>query len=126
MARYVRVVSLWIHPGQAAAFEAFERDAARIMARHGGRIDSAVRIEPGGEGGGPFEVHIVSFPDRAAADSYASDPETLKLSGRRAEIIARTEMLAGFPAGRIRPESPMIGALVQKLGSCGDSSQTSA
>ena len=99
MARYVRIVSLWIHPGQAAAFEAFERDAVRIMVCHGGLIDSAVRMDPGGSGDPPFEVHVVSFPDRAAADSYASDPETLKLSGRRAEIIARTEVLAGFPAG---------------------------
>lgn len=36
--RYVWVVSLWIHPGQEAAFEAFERAAVRIMERHGGRI----------------------------------------------------------------------------------------
>ena len=102
--RYVRVVSLWIHPGQEAAFEQFEREAARIMARHGGRIDSAVRIDPAGSGGGragdsPFEVHIVSFPDRPAADSHAADPETVKLRLRRAEIISRTEVLEGYEAG---------------------------
>lgn len=97
MSRYVRVVSLWIHPGQAAAFGAFEREAARIMARHGGRIDTAVRI--GGAGDSPFEVHVVSFPDRAAADSYAEDTETMALRTRRATIIARTEVLEGRPAG---------------------------
>jgi uncharacterized protein (DUF1330 family) len=97
--RYIRIVSLWIHPDQEAAFEAYEGDAARLMARHGGRIESAVRVEPGGVGDLPFEVHVVSFPDLAAADSYAADPETLKLRSRRAEIIVRTEVLAGRPAG---------------------------
>lgn len=95
--RYIRVVSLWIRPGQEAAFEAFERDAVRIMARHGGRIDAAVRVAGGGDS--PFEVHIVSFPDLAAAESYAADPETVELRPRRAGIITRTEVLAGYPAG---------------------------
>ncbi len=97
MARYIRIVSLWIHPGQEAAFEAFERDAARIMARHGGRIDSAVRLS--GKRDLPFEVHVVSFPDPAAADSYATDPETTSLKARRAAIIARTELLEGREVG---------------------------
>ena len=97
MSRYVRVVSLWIHPGQEAAFDVFEQDAARIMARHGGRIDAAVRMDGAGEA--PFEVHVLSFPDRAAAESYAADSETVELRPRRAEIIARTEVLTGFPAG---------------------------
>ncbi len=101
MARYIRIVNLWIHPGQEAAFEAFERDAARIIARHGGRIDSAVRID--GKGDLPFEVHVVSFPDPAAADSYAADPETLSLRTRRAAIIVRTEFLEGREAGPYQP-----------------------
>ncbi|MFT3725168.1 MAG: hypothetical protein QM773_16475 [Hyphomonadaceae bacterium] len=101
MTRYIRIVSLWIQPGQEAAFEAFERDAVRIMVRHGGRIDSAVRV--GGEGDRPFEVHLVSFPDPAAADSYAADPETQSLRTRRAAIIARTTVLEGREAGPYRP-----------------------
>jgi antibiotic biosynthesis monooxygenase (ABM) superfamily enzyme len=95
--RNIRVVSLWIYPGQEAAFEAFEREAVRLMARHGGRIDSATRIEQGTET--PFEVHVVSFPDRPSAESYAADPETVELRGRRAEIISRTEMLEGYSVG---------------------------
>ena len=73
------------------------------MARHGGRIDSAVRIEPDAtpksDGEPPFEVHVVSFPDMAAADSYASDPETAGMRLKRPSIIARTELLAGRTAG---------------------------
>jgi len=103
MDRYVLVVSLWIHPGQEAAFEAFEGDAARAMAKHGGRIDQAVRLAPGltpgGGGEPPFEVHVVSFPNRAAADSYGADPEFAGLRSRRSGIIARTEVLAGQKVG---------------------------
>jgi hypothetical protein len=101
--RYVRVVSLWIHPGQEAAFEAFEREAARLMARHGGRIDHAVRLTPPPAAPSaediPYELHIVSFPDEASFEAYSSDPATLALREKRPKIIARTVLLAGREAG---------------------------
>jgi uncharacterized protein (DUF1330 family) len=97
--RHIRVVSLWIHPGQEVAFEAFERAASRIMARYGGRIDRAVRVAAGQAGDSPFEVHVVSFPGKEAAESYAADPETVELRRRRDGIIARTEVLEGRAAG---------------------------
>lgn len=98
--RHTLVVSLWIHPGQEAEFEAFEREAAALMARYGGRIEQAIRIDDaGGQGGGPFEVHVVSFPDRAAAESYRADPEVRAKGSQRAAIIARTEVLEGYSAG---------------------------
>jgi hypothetical protein len=101
--RYVRIVSLWIHPGQEAAFDAFEREAARIMARHKGRIDNAVRMTPpdgaGPNDATPYEIHVVSFPDRAAAEAYASDPATLALGEKRGRIIARTVLMHGRQAG---------------------------
>lgn len=101
--RYIRIVTLWIHPGQEAAFDAFERDAARLMAKHKGRIDQAIRLAPP-EGAGPkdatpYELHIVSFPDRAAAEAYTADPETLALRQRREGIISRTILMAGTEAG---------------------------
>jgi len=101
--RYVRIVTLWIHKGQEAAFEAFEREAARIMARHKGRIDSAVRLTPP-EGAAPndatpYEVHVVSFPDKAEAEAYAADPATLALREKRDRIISRTVLMAGREAG---------------------------
>ena len=99
---HIRIVSLWIHPGEEAAFEAYERDAARLMARHGGRIERAIRVQAvgvGGEGEAPYEVHLVSFPSREAADSHAADPETALLRLRRAKIIARTDILEGLEAG---------------------------
>jgi hypothetical protein len=99
--RYVLLVHLWIHPGQEAAFEVFEREAARIMARHKGRIDSAIRMmaTDAPKDATPFEVHVVSFPDKAAWEAYGQDPETLKLREKRGKIIARTALMQGREAG---------------------------
>ena len=94
MAEVVRVVSLWIHPGQEKAFEAFEQEAAAIMASHGGRIDRAIRIRGAGCES-PYEVHIVAFPDDSAFESYRSDPRILQLAQRRSGIIAKTIILNG-------------------------------
>jgi hypothetical protein len=93
---YVRVVSLWIHPGQEAAFAAFEREA--VMGRYGGRVDRAVRVVGGG-GDSPFEIHVLVFPDRDAAESCATDAETERLRDRRARVIMRTEVQEGRFAG---------------------------
>lgn len=98
--RHVRVVSLWIHPGQEAVFEAFEQEAEQRMARHGGRIDSVVRVDnPGGSADAPYEIHVVSFPDAASVAAYAGDPETLGLLALRNAIISRTVVVTGRDAG---------------------------
>ena len=103
MSRVFRVVSLWLRDGDIAGFEAFERDAVRIMARHGGRIDNVVRIARPDEvcptSDVPFEIHVVSFPDDDAFEAYAADPETEALRGRREQIISRTQVMAGRGAG---------------------------
>lgn len=95
--RLILVVSLWPVPGEEATFEAFERDAARAMARHGGRIERVLRVEPGAPDA-PREVHVVSFPDREALAAYQADGETRRLGSRREACIARTEVLAARDA----------------------------
>jgi hypothetical protein len=101
--RYIRIVSLWIRPGQEAAFEAFEREAVRIMAKHKGRIDQAIRMTPpenaGPDDANPYEIHIVSFPDKSFADAYAADPDTLALRERRSRIISHAVLMSGREAG---------------------------
>ena len=109
--RYARIVSIWIHQGQEAAFDAFEHDAARRMARFGGRIDAAIRTAPGGDAPAldsatPYEVHFVSFPDRAASDSYAMAPESQSLQEKRSAIIAQTRITPGVSAGPYGVEKP--------------------
>ncbi len=37
------VVSVWLKTDDVPAFESFERAAARVMAKHGGRIEAPLR-----------------------------------------------------------------------------------
>jgi hypothetical protein len=91
--RLVLVVNLWLKDGDVAGFEAFEHAAADVMATHGGRIDAAIRCDA--YAGGPFEVHLVSFPDVAAFDAYRADPRRVALGAQRERVIARTEVWRG-------------------------------
>ncbi len=90
----VLVVSLWLRDGDVAGFEAFERQAARLMARHGGRIERAIR-RGAGSPDDPFEIHIVTFPTPAAFAAYRADPDTSMLAPLRETLIARTTIVAG-------------------------------
>jgi hypothetical protein len=91
------VVSLWLKTDEVAAFESFERAVARVMAKHGGRIDHVVRRAAAERGDGPFEVHIVSFPDWRSFDAYRADPALQELQPQRERLIARTEIWRGEP-----------------------------
>ena len=53
----VLVVTLFIHPGREAEFRRFETEAARIMRRHGGRIDRVIRPT------GPASERLVAARD---------------------------------------------------------------
>jgi uncharacterized protein (DUF1330 family) len=95
--RFVLVVSFWLKDGDLTRFEAFERDAALRMVTYGGRIERAIRIdEYDGKADHPFEVHIVSFPDRSAFRAYQQDPDTHNLASLRSEVISRSSVLAGY------------------------------
>ena len=55
----ILVVSLWIDASQEEAFVAYEREAARVMARHGGQIQRVIRVHPAdAQIDPPFEIHI--------------------------------------------------------------------
>ena len=91
------VVSLWLKTDDVAAFQSFEREAARVMAKHGGRIDHVVRRADTERGDGPFEVHVVSFPNWSSFDAYRADPAFKALLVQRERLIARTEIWRGEP-----------------------------
>lgn len=98
------VASLWVRAGRVTEFEAYERKAARIMRRHGGAIERALRIDAASAAAdAPFEVHIVSFPDRARFDAYRADPELLGLANEREAAIAKTVVLTGTDAAPYGP-----------------------
>lgn len=97
------VVSLWLKSDDVAAFESFERAAARVMAKHGGRIDRVVRRAETERGDGPFEVHVVSFPDWMSFDAYRADPAFKALLPQRERLVARTEIWRGEPRETYAP-----------------------
>ena len=96
MAVYV-VVRLWIREGREPEFEAYERKAARIMARHGGGIEQAIRVLSAGlnESAEPFEVHVLKFPSQVSFQAFQEDAERHALASDRADVVTRTEVFVG-------------------------------
>lgn len=92
----VIVATLWVAADRIAEYERYEVAVAPVMARHGGRIERAIRLKQSpGENAGPFEVHIVVFPSMSAFEAYRADPDTRALSGLRERAILRTEVQIG-------------------------------
>ena len=82
-----------------AEFERFETAVAKIMQRHGGTLERRIAMERGGDASQPHEVHIVTFPERAALDRYRADPEFRELAALRTEAIRET--IFWFGADRV-------------------------
>jgi uncharacterized protein (DUF1330 family) len=89
------VVVLRLNAGREAEFVRFETAAAAIMLRHGGAIERRIAIDPGDDPSHPHEVHVVTFPDRAAFDRYRADPELKPLAALRESAIRETVMWHG-------------------------------
>ena len=83
--------------GELDAFRAYERDAAAVMARHGGVIERVVVIPPDhvASDGAVREVHVIRFPSARALAEYRGDPDLLALAPARERAIAATEILVG-------------------------------
>ena len=91
------VASLWVENGSIAAFEAYERRAARIMKRYGGSIERAIRLSPNAEQPNqPFEVHLVRFPSHEMLVGYSLDSELKALSSERNAAIAKAVVATGY------------------------------
>lgn len=108
-------VQIWLRDADVAGFEAYERRAARVLARHGARVERAFRpLDAAEDPALPFEIHLLSFPDRAALVAWQADPERLATQAERDRVIARTEVMAvvavdGYsdhstPLGRSSPQ----------------------
>lgn len=89
------VASLWIRAGRGADFEAFERKALALAARHGGVLERVVRVErrPGADD--PDEIHVLRFPGRDRFEAYRRDPEAAALAAEREAAIAKTVIALG-------------------------------
>lgn len=98
-ARVAIVVAIHINTGREVEFERFETAVAKIMQRHGGTLERRIAMAPGSDASHPHEVHIVTFPERAALDRYRADPEFKALAALRAEAIRET--IFWFGADRV-------------------------
>jgi uncharacterized protein (DUF1330 family) len=94
--RLTLVVALHVHAGREAEFERFEAAASAVMQRHGGAIERRIAIDAGGHPPHPHEVHVVTFPDRAAFDRYRADPALEPLAALRESAIRETVMWHGI------------------------------
>lgn len=72
-------------------FEAFEKEAADIIAEYQGRILAAYEIarDPSGSG---KEVHLVEFPDRQAYENYRKDQRFDFLNSLRDDAISAVQL----------------------------------
>jgi hypothetical protein len=95
--RFTLVALLTLEPGAHAEFERFENEAARIMRRHGGRIERRIALSERGAGG-PDELHLVTFPDRGSFERYRADEELRALSPLRARAVRETLVWEGTDA----------------------------
>ena len=90
------VARLFIHPGREVEFRQFEMEAARIMARHGGRIERVIRpLSAIPASPLSHEIHLVSFPSQEHFEAYRADAELAGLAALRQRAIARTELVIG-------------------------------
>ena len=94
----ILLATLTVHPDRVGAFRDYERKAARIMERHGGRIEKVIALDPDPEDAFYRETHVVSFPDEASLTAYRNDPEFKALATEREACILATAIRRGKEA----------------------------
>jgi uncharacterized protein (DUF1330 family) len=102
---FIVVAALWLVPGGRDDFERFETMAFSIMVRHGGSLSRRLAISDRASADAPSELHVVTFPDRAAYEAYRSDPELAAIAALRSRGIVRTVIWEGMDLPRFGAES---------------------
>lgn len=69
-------------------FLAYEDAVLPLLARHGGALERRLRTAAG-----RTEIHVVSFPDAEAFDSYRADPDRAELADLLERSGAEMELL---------------------------------
>jgi uncharacterized protein (DUF1330 family) len=76
-------------------FRAFESHAAKVMKKHGGRIERTVVVVADGSPELIREIHVVTFPSEAAFTAYRKDEQLAELAHLRDESVVHTELFVG-------------------------------
>jgi len=93
----ILVATLMVKPGKLTVFRDYERKAAALMQRHGGRIERTVSLWENAEDDFFREVHLVYFPSPEALAAYREDPDFKALTELRKSCIAATRIVTGEP-----------------------------
>ena len=99
------VVILTVRGEAIDKFRIFERQAARVMAKHGGAIERTVVIPPVRPGEVLKEIHIVTFPNEQALEAYREDSDLKQLAHLREEAVVQTEIFVGEDGPDYTPDA---------------------
>ncbi|HVU54471.1 MAG TPA: hypothetical protein VHD83_05420 [Puia sp.] len=90
---------VYIKPGQAGAFEAFEQVALPLISRYNGQL--LLRIRPDnssfiqGDAEPPYEIHLVTFPSETDFENFGKDPERASMLHLKEASVARIVLIKG-------------------------------
>ena len=89
-------VLIYLTPGQAEVFRAYEDGALPRLARYGGRVECMFKpAQVGGELELPDEVHLLSFESEHGFEQYRADPVVARLGDLREASVARAIFIRG-------------------------------
>jgi uncharacterized protein (DUF1330 family) len=89
------VAILTVRRAAVETFRTFERRAAAVMMKHGGRMERTVVVDGDSASEVFKEVHIVTFPSEHALAAYRSDAELRELGSLRESAVVHTDLLVG-------------------------------
>jgi len=80
---------LWPHDEELLI--EYEDRVLERLAPYGARLLDRMRVAERGDG--PFEIHVIEFPNDDAFEGYMNDPDRIAMADLRERAIARTEVL---------------------------------
>ena len=89
------VAILTVRKAAVDQFRAFESLAAKVMKKHGGRIERTVVVAPDSSPEVIKEIHVVTFPSEAAFAAYRKDEQLGELAHLRDRSVVHTELFVG-------------------------------
>ncbi len=91
------VALLWAGEGGTGALHDHERLLRPLVEEHGGDLAVILQTERsvGWDDDPPDEIHVLSFGDQTAWNSYRTDPRRAELETQRAAAVRRTVVFSG-------------------------------
>jgi hypothetical protein len=93
---------VYLHPGKEDAFHEFEDAVLPLLKKYEGEL--LLRLRPNADAliagslEGPYEVHLVRFPNDAALAAYARDEERERVMSLKNEAVRATLLVKGSTA----------------------------